>query len=358
MNDSTVSRQWASRPDDERFLTLEDLYQRVKARAENSIARTTLSNTLRAVPTDENDIRLEDEKGDYGMTNWSFGQLSQAAGAPASYLRKLPAQLAAMNLNYGLHVATRQSQMLYLSKNNGSGLQTRAITSESYGRIYDYKVVEAVMKVNDQSDGRWVVPAASYSAQNPKRATTLYGSDRDVFIFLVDDKNPLEVPGESHPLFRGFYVWNSEVGAQVFGLKTFLYRTVCDNRIIWDMSHVSELRIRHTSGAPDRFKHEGRNALRNYAESSAGEVIETIKRAKKLELPTGAEKFDDWFRKNGFTATMQKEVVDAAQSEEGQAATLWDICNGLTAVARRKTHTDARIELEQKAGKLLSTVKA
>lgn len=356
MNDHTVSRQWASRPDDERFLTLEDLYKRVKARAETSVARVTLSNTLRAIPV-ETDVRLEDQNGDYSLTHWSFGQLSTAAGAPASYLRKLPAQLAAMNLNWGLHTAPREKQMLYLSQNNGSGWQTRAMTSDSYGRIYDHKVVEAVMKVNAESSNRWVVPAASYSAHNPKRATTLYGSDRDVFIFLVDDKNALDIPGESHPLFRGFYVWNSEVGAQVFGLKTFLYRTVCDNRIIWDMSHVQELRIRHTSGAPDRFRYEGRNALRAYAESSAREVVETVKRAKTFELPR-AEKFDDWFRKNGFTATMQKEVVEAAQSEEGQAASLWDIVNGITAVARRKTHTDARIDLEQKAGKLLSSMKA
>lgn len=356
MNDHTVSRQWANRPDDERFLTLDDLHQRVKARAETSIARVTLSNTLRAVPV-ETDVRLEDQNGDYSLTHWSFGQLSTAASAPASYLRKLPAELAAMNLNWGLHTTPREKQMLYLSQNNGSGLQTRALTSDSYGRIYDHKVVEAVMQVNNESGNRWVVPAASYSAHNPKRATTLYGSDRDVFIFLVDDQNALDIPGESQPLFRGFYVWNSEVGAQTFGLKTFLYRTVCDNRIIWDMSHVQELRIRHTSGAPDRFRYEGRNALRAYTESSTAEVVETVKRAKAFELPR-AEKFDDWFRKNGFTATMQKEVVEAAQAEEGQAASLWDIVNGLTAVARRKTHTDTRIDLEQKAGKLLNSVKA
>lgn len=355
MNDSTVSRQWASRPDDERFLTLEELHTRVKNRAENSISRVSLSNHLRAVPIENaNDIRLEDSNGDYSLTNWSFGQLSAAAQAPASYLRKLPAPLAAMNLNWGLQTAPRESQMLYLSQNNGSGLQTRALTSESYGRIYDYKVVEAVQRVNEQSGGRWVVPSASYSAQNPKRATTLYASDRDVFIFLVDPANPVQVPGERHPLFRGFYVWNSEVGSQVFGLKTFLYRVICDNRIIWDMSNVSELRIRHTSGAPDRFRHEGKNALRAYAESSTAEIVQTVKKAQTLELPPPkSDKFDEWFKKNGFTTSMQKEVVEAAKSEEGQTATVWDIVNGMTAVARRKSHTDDRIKMEMQAGQLL-----
>jgi hypothetical protein len=109
------------------------------------------------------------------------------------------------------------------------------------------------------TDGRWVIPAASYTTKNPKRATTLYASDRDVFIFLVDPKNPVEVNGEQ--LFRGFMTWNSEVGSAVFGLTTFLYRYVCDNRIIWGATDVQELRIRHTGGAPERFAYEGEKYL-------------------------------------------------------------------------------------------------
>ncbi len=60
---------------------------------------------------------------------------------------------------------------------------------------------------------------------NPLRATTLYASDRDVFIFLVDDRNPIsfEADGVKRNLFRGFMVWNSEVGSHRFGLMTFLY---------------------------------------------------------------------------------------------------------------------------------------
>ena len=86
----------------------------------------------------------------------------------------------------------------------------RSLTSPNYGRIWDIQVVEAVERVNH--DGMWKVPAASYSASNPKRATTLYASDRDVFIFLVDPDHPIEVGDDI--LFRGFYTWNSEVGAQ------------------------------------------------------------------------------------------------------------------------------------------------
>ena len=40
--------------------------------------------------------------------------------------------------------------------------------------------VDAIRRANQ--DGYWKVPAASYSTSNPKRATTLYASDRDVFL--------------------------------------------------------------------------------------------------------------------------------------------------------------------------------
>ncbi len=51
-----------------------------------------------------------------------------------------------------------------------------------------------------------------------KDTTTLYASDRDVFLFLVDDLNPIEAgrlpDGSPDFYFRGFYCWNSEVGAK------------------------------------------------------------------------------------------------------------------------------------------------
>jgi hypothetical protein len=168
-------------------------------------------------------------------SNWAFGQLAQYAGAPASYLRKLSAELAAINLQRGLERNAARADALILGQSNGEN-HLRAMTSTSYGRIWDHQVVEAVERVN--GDGRWQVPAASYATTNPKRATTLYASDRDVFLFLVDPKNPVEVNGEI--LFRGFYAWNSEVGSATFGLCTFLYRHVCDNRIIWGATAVRE----------------------------------------------------------------------------------------------------------------------
>jgi len=95
--------------------------------------------------------------------------------------------------------------------------------------------------------------------------TTLYASDRDVFLFLVDDLNPIEagrLPDGSPDLyFRGFYCWNSEVGAKTLGIASFYLRAVCQNRNLWGVEDFEEITIRHSKYAASRFAHEAAPAL-------------------------------------------------------------------------------------------------
>ena len=353
-----ASHEWATRPDDQRFTSLDDLHTAVAARKRESWTAAPLVRDLR-MTAEENTLAVSvydptmGERRALTPTNWGFGQLAQFAQAPASYLRKLPVELAAINLQYGLEIDPVRRDGLLLAQSNGEN-HLRAITSQSYGRIWDLEVVESVQRVN--ADGRWQIPAASYATKNPRRATTLYASDRDVFIFLVDPANPIEVGGET--LFRGFITWNSEVGAATFGLTTFLYRYVCDNRIIWGATNVKELRIRHTGGAPNRFAYEGRQYLQQYANESTKAIAATIEAAQQFEIPKAAEKdgVSTWLRERGFTDAMAKNAVNMAVAEEGQARSLWDIVNGITAYARTIPHTDERVRLETAAGNLLNRV--
>lgn len=204
--------------------------------------------------------------------------------------------------------------------------------------------------------GNWKVPAASYSAAQPKRATTLYASDRDVFIFLVDPAHPIEVDGET--LFRGFFAWNSETGAATFGLKTFLYRYVCDNRLIWGATDMQELRIRHTGGAPDRFAYEGGRYLERYANESTATLVEDIRAAKCKEIPLLKDQsMADWLQTRGFSKAEANASVTTAVAEEGRARSVWDIIQGVTAYARSIPHTNDRVDLETRAGKLMQIAK-
>jgi len=357
---TAASKQWATRPDDQRFLSLADLKAHVERRkAESWTAAPRMSNLRVDCDDDTLGLKLYDptagETRKVEPTNWGFNQLAQYAGAPAAYLRKLPTELAAINLQWGIEHNPLRDDALILAQSNGEHT-LRAITSTSYGRIWDSQVVQAVEKVN--ADGRWTIPAATYSQTNPKRATTLYASDRDVFIFLVDATHPVEVDGEQ--LYRGFYAWNSEVGSAIFGLCSFLYRTVCDNRMIWGATQIKELRIRHTGGAPERFGYEGARLLQRYSEEGTTEIVAGIKAAKAMELPAAKEKngLTNWLQDRGFTKSQSTAAVACAIAEEGQARSLWDVIQGLTAHARSIPFANERVDLESKAGKLMGLVGA
>ena len=370
MNDSSkkniyaASGQWASRPDDERFESLDALRTAVATRKVESWTIAPKTNELRVnASSDALDASITVDMFDYvhgeqralAPTHWAFNQLAQYAGAPASYLRKLPAMLAAMDLQWGLDRIALREDVLVLGQTNGSNV-LRSMTSPSYGRIWDLDVVDAVIRMNNRSGGIWHIPAASYATQNPKRATTLYASDRDVFLFLVDDSHPIEVPGEDQPMFRGFITWNSEVGSAVFGLMTFLYERVCDNRIIWNASNVRELRIRHTGGAPERFLSEAQGYLTRYANEGTRQIVDGIVKAKETEidLTESQPTVTDWLMSRGFTKVQAQASVQSAQAEQGDVRSVFDIVQGITAHARSITHADERVKLEQQAGALLS----
>jgi len=359
-----ASREWWKRPDDERYLSLDHLYANTRARADGSEVRTTLNTSLLVRGSGEagGDLYLEhDDLGTLDPTHWSLGQLATISHTPAKWIREVaplptgPA-IAAHAINLGLRHLTERAEVQVMKLPTSSGLPTgklRCIVGPDYGRIYDHEVVRAVMDANE--DGRWHVPAASYQAKNPKRATTLYASDRDVFIFLVDEKNPVsvQVEGTVRNLFRGFMVWNSEVGHHKFGFMTFLYDYVCDNRMVWGAREIKEISIKHTKNAPDRFAKEVRPMLRAYAEASVVDVEAQLERAASKKVGSSDEEVMDWLRRHEFTKKEGEAIVRTAKVEEGGARTVWELVNGGTALARSVPWNDDRVALEKRVSGLL-----
>ena len=349
-----ASSEWATRPNDQRYETLAGLRRAVEARREASWTRGVKLSEISPRASADGEVLLDLQAG-YGVrsltpTNWAFRRLANYAHAPAGYLQVLPAELAVANLRWGLEHLAEPDVIQVLGYSNGSET-LRALTSTKYGRIWDLELVKMVERFNQ--DGRWQVPAASYSATDPKKATTLYASDRDVFLFLVDPETTVDVGGES--LFRGFYAWNSETGAKSIGVSTFYYRWVCDNRIIWGAEDVKGVEFRHTKGAPARLD-EVAEMLTAFMEASPRDTAEVIRRAMDYEVQD-PEKADDgwekWLRSRGFGKGQAREAVLAAIREEGQCRSLWDVVQGMTAVAREVKYTDERVRLEEEAGKLL-----
>lgn len=368
--------QWANRPADQRFQTLDSLYDAVASRRLRSHSVDVTLGSIKAEAVELGDsqqtIVLNSGLKAVEPSHWSFGQLGTWIHAPVDYLRRLSAPLAVQCINEGIRKeAQERGELKFMTvsrENDEDAVNTlQAITSTSYGRIWDADCVKAVQKIAAQSGGTWHNPPA-YDINTGQQVTSgLYASDRDVFMFLIDGGSFLEA-GPRDRLNRGFIVSNSEVGARSFRLQTFLHRGVCGNHIIWGASDVRELKIIHSEGGPSRFLADGEPALRAYVNSSAAPELAAIKRAQEALLIPSAEwsvlgkderekALVQWFRERKFSGSEARESIASARKEEGDCRTLWQAVQGLTAYARSFDFVDARVDLETRAGKLLDAVK-
>ena len=364
-----ASHEWSSRPEDQRFVSLTDLAEHCRIQRSRSAAKVVPSRALEVVPVsgDARGLAVVGPNGGAVVpSHWSFGQLAQRAGAPAGYMRELPSAIAADCLNYGLKSRDVEDLGVMLRRESAEDGQTitrlAAVTGPAYGRVWNSTIADALVeRFGDGVTGAFRVPGEFGKAvEVTKSSTTIYASDRDMFVFLADEANRIEIPnrrdGKGGSLARGFFVWNSEVGAQTFGVATFLFDYVCCNRIVWGSQDYKEIRIRHTSSAPHRWIEEVAPAIERYAESSTRSITDAIAAARANRLTGGlaAEDAVQEFLAKRFTKSTAKAIEAAHLADEGRPIeTMWDAVVGATAYARSIPYQDERIKIEREAGKLL-----
>lgn len=370
--DSTASREWATRLDDERFISMTALDEHLAQRRANS---TEIQINVAGIQPSISDGRLMFEipgyKGLVEPTNLGFSHLCTRIRAPSEYLRRLPNELAAQCMQYGFDrsvVAGDEVIALITADADGGTAKLRAMTSPGYGRIWDADLSGAVRVLSEETMD-WQVPIAFHRPgmnYNPivaldvtKNATTLYSGDRDTFIFLVDQTRPIvagKLPdGSDRLFFRGFIAWNSEVGTKKLVIKTFLYEMVCMNRMIHGQACVEEMSQRHTKQAPEKFIRQILPALKVFMEGSATGIEAGLITAQQAIVARNDEQRLTYLEQMlGLGPLMNKRVLDAIVAEEGHPMeTVFDAVQGLTAVARSYPNQDRRVELETLAAGLM-----
>lgn len=359
----TASHQWATRPADERFINLHELGAKVGYQRSQSSAKVVPSRGIRAIPDGPKGLKVLGPQGNMvEITNYAFGQVANLAGAPAGYLRKLPSPVVADCINFGLHVERDISDVgLLLTKMEDNGPQIRAATGPNYGRIWNSDIVDSLIDmVGDGVTGDFRVPG-EFGVKVPvtRENTTLYASDRDMFVFLADEEHRVEMDdrrdGKKGSLARGFFLWNSEVGDKTMGAAFFLFDYACKNRIVWGAREFTEMRLRHTVSAPSKWLANIQPVLQQYAAASAAPVEQAIKAAQ-------AKRVDDdlaAFLKGrfGLSGSTTKQVIEAHEREEGRPiVSMWDVTTGITAYAKTLDFQDERVAMERIGGKVLDLV--
>jgi len=374
IGNSAVASQWYSRPEDEKFLSIDDMLSFKRRDREQMHSQIVNTHNIKiSGEIDESNFRrgnilveyTDENKTEHQTkpTNWSFSQLSNLAGAPAGYLKDLPAPIAADALQWGL----KYNRGKELIKSYGSNNELRAATGPDYGRIFDYEIIESIKKSVDLD--RWKIAGAMDGRGNydpfvpvTKQTTTLFASDRDIFIFLVDDLHPIEIgtlpDGNPDLVFRGFYVWNSETGSKTAGIASMYLRGVCMNRNLWGVEGFNEIKIRHTKFAPERFAEEAAPALASFANGATADFMDGIAAAQSAKIAADDEEALSFLNQRaGLSKGMAKAAAARHLDEEQKPVrTIWDAAQAITAIARDNPHQDNRLIIEKKAGALLDKV--
>jgi hypothetical protein len=357
---NVAAREYYSRPADQRMDSPQALVDAVTARKQASREVTWNAKDLQVMPVEAGDgshgrIALASPRGQAELTPWSHGQLCRLVGAPAAYVRTLPSDVAAAALNHGLQasqVGTKAVVLAQRAPDTGT-VTARAITTETYGRLWDADYYAPV--VNTLSAQGWDTPPTWDG-----KPAGAYLSDRDSFLIMVNGGSIVSDPsarqGDGQQLYRGVMLRNSEVGLTSVWCDEVLFRFVCGNHMLWGAVYGAQFKRRHVGTAVLRDTLREIGALvRRVSTRPASADEQLIKALISTELAATKEGIVDELRKMGATqADAEAAYVATVQTENVSPRSFWGIAQGLTRVSQESGHQDDRLALDQLAAKVLS----
>ena len=82
--------------------------------------------------------------------------------------------------------------------------------------------------------------------------------------------------------------------------------------------------------------------------------VNGIKAARERIVARNDEDRESFLRKRGFSKSETAKIIETVLGEENRKPeSVFDFVQGITALARTKSHQDARLELEGKAKRLM-----
>lgn len=394
-----ASNQWQNRPADQRFASLDALYNSTFDYFNKRSEKEVQLKALKVEPSPSGELMLTGENNAARFTHHGFGQFCSlmkytqtvtppgeepsTVSAPAGYLRACPPQLAALNLNFGIlqSAADRKLQMLFHREDNG-GLLVRAATGTVYSRYWNWNVAKFLQSL---PRGWRVPPARPSSNSDPKtirKATQsdlidagkfglsirlgddiapagIYASDHDMFVFMVNEDQMLRnQPGNPGGLARGFFVTNDEVGSGSLRFTCFLYDTVCGNHIVWGAQKVMEVRLRHVGQSLQSRVIDATHEMVKFSGRSA-QVDEALIQSARTKLlgSTKDQVIEMVNDKHGWVPKKRAEEAYAMAEKyvqhHGDPRSAWGFMSGLTRLSQQTTYADQRDTLDRAARKVL-----
>jgi len=351
---STAANEYYRRPADEIYPDPAALVTFSQERKAASREISYNAKDLSVVAVDDRRVQLASPRGAAELTPWSHAQLCRTAGAPAGYVRSLPAPIQADALNHGLRSSAAGTTLSILAQlDSAAGSVTaRAVTSETYGRLWDADMYGPIV------DGLCAQGWSNPPTWDGKPAGS-YASDRDSFLVLVNGGsivNDPSVRSGNGDMYRGIILKNSEVGAAGVYMDEILYQFVCGNHNFWGAVLAKTYRRRHVGTRVLRDVLRELGSLARSAVSRPASVDEIlIKALIDRELASTQDACVDELVKMGATKQDAIAAYKAAdQTFDASPRSFWGLAQGFTRISQESGYQDDRMALDQLAAKVLS----
>ncbi|REJ68873.1 MAG: DUF932 domain-containing protein [Planctomycetota bacterium] len=336
VNLTQASRELFSRPEDERFDSLESLLAHAEHR--QSLSTEHWQPWLDIEPTSlDGHLGLRTKESEVLLNDWSFTQLCKLSGVHKDTLNRLSVETAATALREVRPSDGSKPLQLYSVDNVAA-----AIHGASYTRLHDADLLRVVQETAVD----FTPPPEGFNG-----ATGLYAGEQDMFAFLIDPNGWVEIGEETFA--PGFFVWNSEVGRRTVGISTFWFQAICQNHIVWDTTEVVEFTRKHTAKvheALDEIRYLIESLVRKRDERKDGfsRVIENAMTAS-IGDREDAQKL---LTSKGFSNALTGAALDLAA--ENGLFTVFSVVDALTRLSQKSQFAGNRTDADQRAAALLS----
>jgi len=324
------------RSPDERFETLQELWQHCNREKEHSQNTWREPEAIQPVSTEQG-LGLSVGNGALSLNDWSFTQLCGLAGVNKDTVNRLSADTAQRVFAETLPKGKKPLQVYSVDH------LIRSVHRLSYTRLYNADLLSTVMEFATDFE-------PPQGAQNG--GTGLYCGEQDMFCFLIDPLGWAEIEGQAFA--PGFFLWNSEVGRRSVGIQTFWFQAVCQNHIVWDAVEVVEFSRKHTANVGEALDEIRRivERLNDKRDERRDGFARLVRQAMAARLGQSADEVLPLLQQHGIARTLATEALEIAKQQG--AFTVFSVLDALTRLSARSPYAGDRAEADAKAARLLT----
>lgn len=378
-----ANRQWATRPSDQRFMTIDEMISDATEQRGRMHEQTVKASRLRFRADGSEGLVMDGLAAPVALNNFAAKQfISGRLGyMPSAVQGRLSGATAAIVLNEQLdHHVDPESEIQFLIENCPELNIAHSATSGKYKRVWDeeilpyFKLLEragyrppptrpvhdgqaGTRKARADEVGMWGNAGVQIKEGDDIAPGNLYRSDRDMFVFMANPNSATD-DGGGNSLLRGVIGYNSQVGDRSCGLMSFAMQSVCGNAIIWGVQDIVSFKFKHMGEVRSRVI----ESLTKFVDAPAqtwDRELRVIDRMRANKIGSTREMVTDNVYNMRLDNALTQKVITAAydnaarhEDHDGDPNSWYGMVNAITRFSQTLPNTNSRLTLDTAAGKM------